>query len=421
MIETQRERAELLREGLLKINEQVLKVKELWVRVFSPPPEIWDVLKVTKSRHPLFESATPPTPDNVKSLTTLADFCLTLSGMEACSVQRTSFPSPNRMLLSTIKAFHSENGSARKYVLIPHGESRKWAESAELAGYTLVPIKLSSKEWMVPITAALEKYGRDLAAFAFTFPNPSFGFPRDFPRFCETLHSLNILLVVDARYSQSLLGQINSQNLGLDLLLWDESTFSGDRFPPSQSLGIYLARSSLAKHLPAPLLCRREMESIWETPPNHLSATLFPYGLPYREAEALLLILETIGIDGLREKSGELTLRRRFLREQLEDTGKEATESTTYFEPLPAESIPLDGTTHSANLAKRRYAPYDFFAKVRGNESLDRLHAFLAQAKPPKTQVVLAQRKSELETQSMEKNAGGGVLFPELNFSSREE
>lgn len=383
MIETQRERAEALRESLIKINEQALKKREPWSRVFSPSPEVWEVLKKAKPLTP-FWSNTPtlPTETPPASVATLCEFCLALSGMEACSVQRASFPSPNRLLLSTVRKFHTANGASRKYVLIPEGETRKWSDAAELAGYTLVTIRLTKREWMEPITRAIEKYGRDLAAFAFTFPNPSFAFPRDFPRFYETLHGLNALLVVDARYSQSLLGQINSHNLGLDLILWDESTFTGDRFPPSQSLGIYLARQSLQPYLP--------------------NQSLFPYGLPYREAEALLATLEGLGVDSLKETSGELALRRRFLREKLESENKTGpTEPPQYFEPLPAES---------SNEAKRRYAPYDFFAKVRGNETLDRLNTFLS-----------GGQRSQVDTQSTQKSLGDGtVTFAELDFSNGE-
>ncbi len=402
MIEASRERAEPLREMLFKINEQVLKMRHPWSRVFSPNPEIWDVLKRSKPHFPVFGSDYPIAVDSLRhaaSLNTLAEFCLTLSGMEACSVQRASFPSPNRLLLSTVKRFHSDNGTPRKFVLIPEGESRKWSEAADLAGYTLVPIRLTAHEWVAPITKAIEKYGRDLAAFAFTFPNPSFAFPRDFPNFYETLHSLNILLVVDARYSQSLLGQINSNNLGLDLLLWDESTFSGDRFPPSQSLGIYLARGSLSRHLPSPLLSRNEAgQNAW----TESHGSLFPYGLPYRETEALLAILEGVGVDTLKEKSGELALRRRFLREQLTTDEKPNDDTSKFFEPLPAES---------QIEAKRRYAPYDFFAKVRGNESLDRLNSFLSGNK---------QTGKPIENQSPNKAGGSrSVSFAELDFSNQ--
>ena len=402
--DTERDRAEKIRESLLKIEAEAIGGRHPWSRVFSPAPETWEVLKRAKPKHPPYFAESPGEALD-DSYTALAEFCLRISGMDACSLQRASFPSPNRLLLNTVKAFHAANGSARKYVLIPDGEGRKWHQAAELAGYRLVPIRLDTKEWMKPITRALERYGRDLAAFAFTFPNPSFAFPRDFTRFYETLNSLNILLVVDSRYSQSLLGQINSRNLGLDLMLWDESTFSGDRFPPSQSLGIYLARANVSQFLPRPLLVRQNANTAEETIAwqnnSDCEGRLFPYGLPCHEAQALLLTLERIGIEGLQEKSGELALRRRFLREQLETHRPAATgtENEVYFEPLPTES--------QASPNGARSSPYDLFAKVRGNESLDRLSSFLAE---PAT-------RSGRQTASP-KGGHFSVTFSELDFSA---
>ncbi len=405
MMDNERDGAEKLRETLQKIEGEVISGRSPWSRVFSPPPETWEVLKRAKPKHPpYFAGETAKALDD--SYQALAEFCLRISGMDACSLQRASFPSPNRLLLNTVKAYHTANGAARKYVLIPDGEGRKWHQAAELAGYRLVPIRLDGKEWMTPITKALDRYGRDLAAFAFTFPNPSFAFPRDFPRFYETLHSLNILLVVDSRYSQSLLGQINSRNLGLDLMLWDESTFSGDRFPPSQSLGIYLARGNVSHFLPRPLLAKQatpEEALVWENT-TESEGRLFPYGLPCHEAQALLLTLERIGIEGLKEKSGELALRRRFLREQLETRRpKKANDPAgeTYFEPLPTEST-----------APAARAPYDFFGKVRGTESLDRLASLLN--RPGRN-----EKKGKPDAEWNDSSATlSKVTFTELDFSS---
>ena len=113
-----------------------------------------------------------------------------------------------------------------------------------------------------------------------------------------------------------------------------------------------------------------------------------------------------LGVDSLKEKSGELALRRRFLRERLETAGKATDAGTKFLEPLPAES---------SNETKRRYAPYDFFAKVRGNETLDRLNTFLS-----------GGQRSQVDSQSKQKADGasktgdGSVTFPELDFSNGE-
>ena len=89
MIENQRERAEALREVLLKVNEQALKRREPWSRVFSPSPEIWDVLKRAKPHTPYWSNELAlPAEKSAASVATLSEFCSALSGMEACSVQR---------------------------------------------------------------------------------------------------------------------------------------------------------------------------------------------------------------------------------------------------------------------------------------------------------------------------------------------
>ena len=73
-------------------------------------------------------------------------------------------------------------------------------------------------------------------------------------------------------------------------------------------------------------------------------------------------------------------------------------EGEVYFEPLPTESsVGRSG----------RQSPYDFYAKVRGNESLDRLSSFLAEPPPRPGQTPPASKGNPLFS----------ATFAELEFS----
>jgi glycine dehydrogenase subunit 2 len=244
-----------------------------------------------------------------------------VSGLDECSVQPAAGAHGEFTGLLLIRAFHEKHGSSRKLVLIPdiaHGTN---PASCVLAGYQAVTLK-SNAAGIVPVEAvaeAIEKYGRDIAAFMATNPNTAGLFEANIVEIAELIHGIGAQMYMDGANMNAIMGVAKPRDMGIDVMQYNlHKTFSTPHGGGGPGAGPVAVKSHLAPYLPGPRVRLQEDRFVLETPPESIGkvkGSLGNFGVVVR---ALTYILSH-GSDGLKRVTRTAVLNANYIRQRLSE------------------------------------------------------------------------------------------------------
>jgi glycine dehydrogenase subunit 2 len=154
--------------------------------------------------------------------------------------------------MKLIRAYHQDQGSPRKKVLIPASAHGTNPASAALCGYDIVPVK-TGQDGMLPAEEVAKCTDSDVAALMVTNPNTLGLFEHEILQITKTLHDQGVLVYMDGANLNALMGVAKPGHMGADVMHFNlHKTFStphGGGGPGAGPIGV---KSILEPYLPIP-------------------------------------------------------------------------------------------------------------------------------------------------------------------------
>lgn len=251
----------------------------------------------------------------------LEQILASIVGLDECSLQPAAGAHGEFTGLSLIRAFHQKHGSSRKYVLIPDMAHGTNPASCVLAGYEAITLK-SNEHGVVTaesVAQAIEKYGRDIAAFMATNPNTGGIFEANIAQIAELLHGIGAQVYMDGANMNAIMGVALPRDMGVDVMQYNlHKTFSTPHGGGGPGAGPVAVRSHLAPYLPGPRVRFIENRYVLETPADSIGKVKAGFGNFGVFVRALTYILNH-GRDGLKRVSKTAVLNANYIRARLSE------------------------------------------------------------------------------------------------------
>ena len=187
----------------------------------------------------------------------LGDYLCEISGMDSVTLQPAAGAHGEMTGIKIMRAYHEEQGNARKTIILPDSAHGTNPASAMITGYNTIQIK-STEEGLVDIADLKEHLNEDVAGFMLTNPNTLGLFETQIHEISSLVHEAGALLYMDGANLNALMGLVKPGKIGFDILHFNlHKTFSsphGGGGPGSGPVGVV---SRLEKYLPKPVVVSR--------------------------------------------------------------------------------------------------------------------------------------------------------------------
>jgi glycine dehydrogenase subunit 2 len=221
-----------------------------------------------------------------------------------------------------IRAYHERNGNPeRKVMLIPDSAHGTNPASASMAGFDVVTVPSDAQGNMD--LKALEAVADDkLAGLMITLPSTIGLFDPGIVEVCEIVHKAGGLVYGDGANMNALLGRVKLNDLGFDVVHLNlHKTTSTPHGGGGPGAGPICVGEKLIPFMPSPVVERHGEDEQTNfkltSPPNTigtLSAGHGNFGVLVRS----YAYLRALGIDGLRQASGDAVLNANYLLKRLQ-------------------------------------------------------------------------------------------------------
>jgi glycine dehydrogenase subunit 2 len=152
----------------------------------------------------------------------LAEIC----GMDEVSLQPAAGAHGELTGMKMVRAYHRDNGDARRVVLIPASAHGTNPASAALAGYSVQTIE-ANQAGLVEADTVRRAMTDQVAALMITNPNTLGLFEREIAQIAEAVHARGGLVYFDGANLNALLGVAKPGQIGADVLQFNlHKTFS---------------------------------------------------------------------------------------------------------------------------------------------------------------------------------------------------
>lgn len=266
-----------------------------------------------------------------------------ISGMDACSVQPAAGAQGEFTGLMLIRKFHESLGSSRKIVLIPDTAHGTNPASCTLAGYETVTLPSQGKGSVAieTVQAAMDKYGREIAALMLTNPNTLGLFETHILQISELLHGIGAQVYMDGANMNAILGVAKPKDMGVDVMQYNlHKTFSTPHGGGGPGAGPVAVRNHLAPFLPNPRVRCQDGRYYLEELQNSIGKVKGGFGNFGVLVRALTYILHH-GSDGLKKVTRAAVLNANYIRVKLSKHYQVAVNTTNFHECLLTDAKQL--------------------------------------------------------------------------------
>jgi glycine dehydrogenase subunit 2 len=271
---------------------------------------------------------------------TCASWLKELTGMAAVAMSPAAGAHGELCGLMCIKSAHEAKGQGhRKTILVPESAHGTNPATAALCGYNVEAIPANA-EGRVDVAALKQHLGREIAAVMITNPNTCGLFERDCIEIAKVVHDAGAYFYMDGANYNAIVGRLRISDLGVDAMHINlHKTFSTPHGGGGPGAGPTVLSNQLAPFAPVPMVVKAASgydaeehagfgaakDSYGRMKGYHGQFGVFVRAVSYMMA---------MGIDGLRQASGDAVLNANYLLARL------GTEMTAAFEgPCMHEAV----------------------------------------------------------------------------------
>ncbi|MFH1442310.1 MAG: aminomethyl-transferring glycine dehydrogenase subunit GcvPB [Candidatus Omnitrophota bacterium] len=276
-----------------------------------------------------------------------------ITGMSAFTMQPLAGAHGELTGVMLIAAFHKQNGSKRKYVIVPDSSHGTNPASAAIAGYKVIVIP-TGKDGYMDIEEYKSKLNEETAAVMLTCPDTLGIFNPHIKEIADLAHQAGALMYYDGANLNAMMGKARPADLGFDVVHLNlHKTFAtphGGGGPGSGPVGV---NDKLVDLLPIPRIARRSDGTLsldYHKPKSigYIAPFYGNFGVILK-AFAYMLFL---GKSGLIEASEYAVLNANYCRVQLQDYYDIAYDKICMHECVFSASRQTQNGVHALDIAK---------------------------------------------------------------------
>ena len=247
-----------------------------------------------------------------------------LTGMDAVALSPAAGAHGELTGLMTIRAALEARGDARTTVLVPASAHGTNPATAALCGYRVQSVPAAA-DGRVRVDAVKEKLDAGTAAIMLTNPNTCGLFETDLQAIAEAVHEAGGFCYLDGANFNAVIGRVRVADLGVDAMHINlHKTFSTPHGGGGPGAGPVVFSKDLAPFMPIPFVRKKEDGFVlaehlrgraMKTPFGRIKGFHGPFGVWVRALAYML----SMGIDGLRQASGDAVLNANYLRVRLQE------------------------------------------------------------------------------------------------------
>ncbi len=255
---------------------------------------------------------------------TCAHWLTELTGMAAVAMSPAAGAHGELCGLMCIRSAHDAAGSDRSVVLVPDSAHGTNPATAALCGYKVESIPANT-EGRVDIEALKSRLGPDIAAVMITNPNTCGLFERECIEIADAVHAAGAFFYMDGANYNAIVGRLRIGDLGVDAMHINlHKTFSTPHGGGGPGAGPTVLSEALAPFAPVPMLVRgaggfeaeehagfgAAQQSYGRMKGYHGQFGVFVRALAY---------MMSMGVDGLKQASGDAVLNANYLLARLSE------------------------------------------------------------------------------------------------------
>jgi len=177
-----------------------------------------------------------------------------ITGMDAVSLQPAAGAQGELTGILMIRAFLTERGDPRQFVLVPDSAHGTNPASVAISGYAVRNIK-SNERGCVDLADLDRAMSQDVAALMLTIPNTLGIFESDIRRIAEIVHGRGGLVYMDGANMNALVGVARPADFGVDVMHLNlHKTFSTPHGGGGPGSGPVAVKKILEPFLPSPVV-----------------------------------------------------------------------------------------------------------------------------------------------------------------------
>jgi glycine dehydrogenase subunit 2 len=193
----------------------------------------------------------------LKILQVLQDCLLSVTGMDAVTLQPSAGAQGELTGLLLIRAYMESKGNARKKVLIPDSAHGTNPATAVIAGYEVENIR-SDAQGQIDIEQLKRIVNEDVAALMVTNPSTLGVFEQRISEAADILHKAGALLYMDGANMNALAGIARPGDFGVDVMHLNlHKTFSTPHGGGGPGAGPVVVKKILEPFLPVPVVVKK--------------------------------------------------------------------------------------------------------------------------------------------------------------------
>ena len=255
---------------------------------------------------------------------TCAHWLTELTGMAAVAMSPAAGAHGELCGLMCIRSAHDAAGSDRSVVLVPDSAHGTNPATAALCGYKVESIP-ANEEGRVDIDALKNRLGPDIAAVMITNPNTCGLFERECIEIAVAVHATGAFFYMDGANYNAIVGRLRIGDLGVDAMHINlHKTFSTPHGGGGPGAGPTVLSEALAPFAPVPMVVRgakgfeaeehagfgTAQQSYGRMKGYHGQFGVFVRALAY---------MMSMGVDGLKQASGDAVLNANYLLARLSE------------------------------------------------------------------------------------------------------
>lgn len=276
-----------------------------------------------------------------------------LTGMTATSLQPLAGAQGELAGTLIVRAWHSAQGSQRRYVIVPDTSHGTNPASAAMAGYDVLTVS-TGPDGLMDEAEFSSRLGSDTAAVILTCPNTLGFYNPGVARISELAHRAGALMYCDGANFNAILGKVKPAEVGFDIVHLNlHKTFATPHGGGGPGAGPISVTRPLAEFLPLPRVernddgvCRLRLEA-----PSSIGSLAGAYGNFAVLVRAYAYVLLQ-GLEGLRESAEKAVLNANYLRILLRDCYESAYDRPCLHECVFSASRQAEKGIRALDIAK---------------------------------------------------------------------
>jgi len=248
----------------------------------------------------------------------LGQYLCEIVGLDDISLQPAAGAHGELTSLFMIRAYHTQNGNPRRYVIIPDSSHGTNPASIRMAGYEAVEIK-SGSDGLVDIDSLKENIDDNCAALMVTNPNTLGLFEREVDKIADIVHSRGALLYLDGANMNALMGIVRPGEIGFDVVHLNlHKTFSTPHGGGGPGSGPVVVRDILTPYLPVPVVAKDDDGNfVLDFDRPHSIGKVQAFWGAFGVMVKAYAYIRMLGAKGLRKSSERAILNANYLAERL--------------------------------------------------------------------------------------------------------